>query len=141
MSDEMIFNLANNDMCSEIARGVSLKSRKSFEKALDDAEDTKRVLQASFARKGGKACRSDALQELMIRIVRNKPQITTGQLLRELAGKPGEGTITRIDCESDVLADGPREIHYIDHDGRPKSASIPGLKDRLSRIKAKLGSR
>ena len=40
MSDEVVFRIATNDMCSETARWIPIKVRKSLEQALADAENT-----------------------------------------------------------------------------------------------------
>ena len=137
LSDQTVFALANNDMNSEAAREVPLRSRKTIEKALADATATMRICQSNFSRKGGRARKSDALQDLVAAIVSRRPGITAGQLLWELKGASGAGIIIRVESEADVLADEGAKIHFVDHDERPKTASVSGLKYRLARAKKK----
>ena len=95
------------------------------------------TVQSAFSRKGGRAHKCDALQDLIREIVLGQPHITAGQLLRVLRGSPGAGVVVSIDEESDVLAGEARMIHFVDDNGTSKTASISGLKDRLSRAKKK----
>jgi hypothetical protein len=139
ISDPMIFRLSTNHMISEAARGIPVKLRKSLEEELADAADDKRILQADFSRKGGKARKSDALQDLILEIVRGRPAITAGQLLWELEGVSGAGIATRVESQANVLAGEARKIHFINYDERPKTASVSGLKFRLARAKRKMG--
>jgi hypothetical protein len=135
MSDELLFNVATMDMRSETLRQVPIYSQKTLEQALADAEKTKNTFQSDFSRKGGKAPKCDALQSLIRRIVHRKPNINNQQLLYRLKKEIGEGTVVSIEGKSEVLADGIRKIHFQDRDGTPKTASLSGLKDRLSRVK------
>jgi hypothetical protein len=139
VSDETVFKLATKDMAYEALIGIPVKSRKSFEKAVLDAANNKSTVQADFSRKGGKARKSDALQDLICEIARRRPRITAGPLLWELQGAAGAGIVTSLDSELDVLASEGRKIHYVDYDGRSKTASVSGLKWRLARAKQKIG--
>jgi hypothetical protein len=139
LSDETLFSWAKNDMDSEVARDIPLRSRKTVEKALADAADAKSLFQADFSRRGGMARKSDALQDLIAEIVRRRPAITAGQLLWELEGVSGAGIATRVESQANVLAGEARKIHFINYDERPKTASVSGLKFRLARAKRKMG--
>jgi len=141
MSDELLFNVATMDMRSETLRQVPIYSQKTLEQALADAERLRNAFQSDFSRKGGSAPRCDALQSLIEAIVVENPKITQGQLMRELRRDRAVGIVTSIDEKSDALADGAKEIHFVDEDGTPKAASVSGLKDRLSRAKRKIASR
>jgi hypothetical protein len=136
MSDEVILQIATDDVRSEAARRVPLGPQKLFEQALADAENTKKFVQRDFSRKGGRARKSDELQDLIEEIVLAKPNINTHRLLLELKGERGVGRVS-IDGVSDCLRNGRREIHFEDCKGTPKAAPVSGLKDRLSRAKAK----
>ncbi len=138
LSHEALFKLAQNDMNSEAEREVSVRSRKTLEKALADAADARNVIQADFSRKGGKAHKSNALQDLIVDIVRRRPAITAGQLLWELQGAAGAGVVTRVESEAEALAGEGRKIHYVDYDEQEKTASVSGLKWRLARAKRKI---
>jgi len=141
LSDESIFSLAKKDMDSEAFRGVPLRSRKSLEQALADFANAKHGFQADFSRKGGKARKCDAFNDLIEEIANRRPAITAGQLLWELKGASGAGVVTRVESVADVRADEGRQIHYVDNDGRPKTASVSGLKWRLARAKGKMRMR
>jgi hypothetical protein len=56
-SDTAIRELANEDMQSETMREVPLRSRKSFEQALADAEWRLNFARRDLSRKGGKAAK------------------------------------------------------------------------------------
>ncbi len=140
MSDETIFKLAAIDMGSETMRQVPLKSQKTIEQALADAEMAKNTFQSAFSRKGGRSSKSDALQSVIQEIVQENPKITQGQLLRELTRKQEAGVVVSIDEEPDVLAGVGKMIHFVDEGETPKKASVSGLKDRLSRAKRKIAS-
>jgi hypothetical protein len=139
--DESLCDVAIESLHSEIIRGVPMMSQKSFDQALADAEMAEKTFHSAYSRKGGSAPRCDALQTLIEVIAAESPKITPGQLWRELNGDRGAGTISSIDEESDVKADEPKMIHFVDDDETPKRAPLSGLKDRLYRAKRKLASR
>jgi len=88
---------------------------------------------------GGKAKKPNALQGVIEEIVREDPNITEPQLPEKLAGDAGAGVVEKIDKPSDrVLECDPLYIHYFDEDGRPRTAPLGGLKDRLFRAKRKI---
>jgi hypothetical protein len=138
MSDEAIYDNAQTDMRSETLREVPIKSQKTFEQALADAERVRNNLQSALSRKGGKAAKGDALNRLITKIVRRKLKMNNRQLLFALKKESGQGTIVSIDGESDVLTGDVRQIHFEDDKGTPKTASVAGLKDRLFRAKKKI---
>jgi hypothetical protein len=141
MSDELLFEVATTDMRSETLRRVPINSQKTMEQALADAEKTRHGFQSALARKGGKAPKPNALQNLIEEIVLKEPTITERQLYFALKAELGSGTITSIDKESDVLADEPRMIHFVEDNGKPMTAPLSVLKDRLFRAKKKINSR
>jgi hypothetical protein len=69
-------------------------------------------------------------------LVYRDPTINVTQLLHRLR-KSDDDVITSIDSSEMVLAGDCLRIHFVDDDGKPKSVPVSGLKDRLSRIKAK----
>lgn len=135
MSNEALYGIAKHYMYSETIRGVPIGAQTTLEQALADAEHSKQLVQRDFSRKGGKAPKSDALQDQILRRARRNPRITQEQLKEWLNSEVGEGVISTIDGESDVLAGDTRKIHFTDTDGREKTASLSGLKDRLCRAK------
>lgn len=131
-SDAAIRELANEDMQSEAAREVPLRSRKSFEQALADAEWRRNFARRDLSRKGGMAPKHDALQDLIKKIFCACPNITARELLHELKRRSGQGVITSIDAANQTRAGEGPLIHYEDEDGTPRTASVSGLTDRLS---------
>ncbi len=140
ISNEAILEIAINDVRSETSK-VSIRLQKSFDQALADAEKTMAIVQSAFSRKGGKAPKRDALQAIIQEILIQKPKITAGQLVYTLKSDLGAGTVSSIDAESELRGGEPRMIHYFDDNGTPKTASLSGLKDRLSRARRKIVSR
>jgi hypothetical protein len=76
----------------------------------------------------GKRDKPDALQKIIIEIVKSNPSLKIGELLPALTDLKGEGIIEDIDDENISFDDG----------GVLKDAAISGLKDRLSRAKQKI---
>jgi hypothetical protein len=155
ISDPAIYASAIASMDSEYVRGIPLKNRMTLELALARAEEDKirfqqaepereaaeRAALSAFSQKGGKAPRENALNGLIQKLAPKVPKITVRQLLRQLELQVGQGTIVSIESESQVLEGDVRKIHYVDKDGKPKTASVAGLKDRLARVKQKINSR
>jgi hypothetical protein len=141
MCHESFLDIALEDIHSEMIRGVPVRSQKTLDQALADAEMAMKTLQSGFARKGGRPTRCDALQSLLEEIVDENPRIKLGKLRAELDSDRGAGTITSIDEDADIKADEPRMIHFVDDDETPRTAPLSGLKDRLYRAKIKLASR
>jgi len=136
ISIDVIFTIATNEMRSETSRGVSARAQKTFELALADAENTLQLVRNDFSRKGGKKHKSDSLQDLILKLVRENTRITGNQLLEKLEDQSGDGIISSVDGWSDVLAGETRNILYFDeHTQKDKTAPLSGLKHRLSRAK------
>jgi hypothetical protein len=150
MADPAILASGMSLLRSEWDRGVPVKYQTTFELALELAAKgrvgTVPVKRESLgldshravSRKGGKAPRKNALNDLIQELAVKYKKITTWRLLRQLTRLEGHGTIVSIDSESDVLEGDVRKIHYQEEDGTPKTASVYGLKDRLARIKRKI---
>lgn len=137
-SDPALVQIALRRMNSDLSRGVPLRQIPSFEHLLSEAEKDGKIALSEHARKGGKSARTDALQELIATCLAKHPLIGVMQLMAELEGEVGAGVVTSIDKPSDLLAGDIPCIHYVNDDGKPKTASLPGLKHRLSRGKRKI---
>lgn len=128
--NETTLKIALDQRQSEADRGIPIANW-TFEGAINDATDAAAVVKAQQARNAGRSKKTDALQELIVEIVRDNPRISQSQLLLKLGApkKPG-GVIEDID--------GPEEakpsIHFVQN-GRSKEAPISGLKDRLTRAR------
>jgi hypothetical protein len=138
--DEALYEIAMRNLNSEYLRAVPVKSQNTLEDALAHAAESKTTVQRSFSRKGGKQAKPDALQRVIEKIVKEKPNTTGHELLRGLPDGEWAGTVTKIDKKNEVLA-GVAMIHFVEENGMPKVAPISGLKDRLSRAKKKIHSR
>jgi len=135
MADSAIFGIAERGMRSEVARCVAIRAQKTLEQALADADDAKQLFQRDFSRRGGEKDKSNALQQLIVEIARENSDITQNELFQKLRSQEGEGIIFSIDGNCSVLAGDGRKIHFYNHQGLPKKASVDGLKDRLFRAK------
>jgi hypothetical protein len=140
ISDETIYQQATEIMRSESARRVPIKLRTSIEKALADATMPRKLSHTEFSRRGGRTPKPDTLQLLIEEIVSPNLGMKQQPLFHALKKEIGNGVIVSIDGRSEGLA-GVKEIHFIDHDGKLKTAPLSGLKDRLRRAKAKIKSR
>jgi hypothetical protein len=141
LQDAFLYKSAMRLMNSEMRRGVPLKFCTSLEAALADAETERIRFRKELAREGGVAPKADALSVLIETIVMREPEITAKRLLSLLKRLIGEGVIVSIDTEERVVEGDVRRIHFEESDGKEKSASVRGLKDRLARAKAKINSR
>lgn len=88
MSDEAVFSSAMIDLQVQDLLGTPLRLQKSFEKALADADERihgrqrlLRQFRTALAKKGGSATKTDALQQLILGIVRKNRNMTVPQLL------------------------------------------------------------
>ena len=133
IKDEVVLAITIRDLESEVRRGVAIRSQKSFEQALADAAESKRVIRGQFAREGGKSRKPDALQQIIERLVKGDPNLSERGLYHALREEMTDCTITQIHGGSDGAREG--EICFISDDGKQKSAPLSGLKDRLSRAK------
>ena len=136
MSNEAVLQIAISDVRSETERLIPVVSRKSFELALADAWNAKRLFHANLSRKGRSARNPDALQNLILTFAREDSDITERKLLHKLRTVQGAGIIVSIDSGR---AERPL-IRFVDRHGTPKTAPVRGLKDRLLRAKAKINS-
>jgi hypothetical protein len=136
IADEDIRDAAFARFSDEQARRVPICNRMTIEKLLADAEADKKRFLSQQSRKGGRAKKSDALQQEISKLVQSDPTITEAKLKAMLTRERfpglivdvGEGTI----CF--VQPDGSK-------DGRLKESPRSGLKDRLSRAKKAVNSR
>ncbi len=138
-SNKTVCRLALRELNSNISKGKFKEV--SFEVCLANAEEIAKIVYEEAARKRGESLRKDTLQNLIENIVAKNPRIRERQLLKKLAGDEGAGVVAAIDKASDCLTGEGRLIHYFNDAGRPKTASVRGLKDRLSKFKAKIKSR
>ena len=101
-----------------------------------DAEGDKQRFLSHQARKGGRAKKSDALQQEILGLVRRDPHITESRLKDMLTKERCPGLIEDVNDE---------EIYFVQRDGseegRSKRVVISGLKHRLWRAKKALKSR
>jgi hypothetical protein len=124
------FKLAMEQRLSEAKRGIPINYW-SFEGGVEDAARASAIVIGELARKGGRSKKTDALQELIIDIVRDKREITVPRLLARLLELTGAGIIDDVDTEGDPIP----MIYFRGHNGRNGMAPISGRKDRLSRAK------
>ena len=138
ISDPGLYDLAKRDMDFEAARGVPVKQLKTLEQALADAAYGKAMFHSQLSIKGGRAPKSDSLQELIQNCAHENPKISQRELWHRLKKEIGKGIIVSIDAESPCEDGSVRKIHFMSSDGKVKTALVSGLKNRLSRAKAKL---
>ena len=149
MNDPLVRDIALARVESDFKRYIPARYQISLELALVEAEQSKR----HFSRRGGRADKTDALQDFIIAILRKEPKITVTQLLVKLrlATQPG-GPIEEV-TDKDISyieqKDKERALKDATRRGRggrtpvesvSRSAPISGLKDRLSRARKKLKS-
>ena len=128
MADDAVRETAFAALRAEELRQVALCSRLSLEQALEDAERVGRQFLIQHARKGGAAEKTDSLQFVIQEIVTRHPRISASHLVDVLRARQGIEPIE--DIEEDA-------IWFTTINGASKSASLSGLKDRLSRAKKK----
>jgi hypothetical protein len=149
MSDPLVRSIALDRVASDFKRYIPAKYQISLEAALVEAEQSKR----HFSQRGGRADKSDALQDFILAVLRKQPKITVTLLLEKLrlAAQPG-GPIEEVTNEEIAFVEqmnkrarwgatregqGGREPR----ESASRSAPISGLKDRLSRARKKLKRR
>jgi hypothetical protein len=81
MTDRDVLQTAVETIESETKRQVPLRNQKSFEEALQDADKAKQRFIRQQAQLGGKAAKADSLQQIIISIVRQSPEIALAGLL------------------------------------------------------------
>ena len=128
--------IAMNDLSTQQKSKVPFGMWKTFEQALAQAEEANSISLRGFASKGGRALKTDALQHVIIKIVRGDPNITRSHLLRSLGemAKSDHPVIHAVDQKGDLLKGDVEQIHFWDR-GKEQTAAISGLKDRLCRAK------
>ena len=136
IADEAIRETAFSRLSSEQERGIPAYYQTPIEQLLADAARDKQRFLSHQARKGGRAKKSDALQQAIESLVRLYPDLTEAKLKAMLTRYRFPGLIDDVDEDTIwfVRPDGSK-------DGRLKGAPISGLKDRLSRAKKALESR
>lgn len=143
MADRAILETAVESVESEAKRQIAIRSQKSFEEALQDAERAKQRFIGQQARLGGKAAKADSLQKIITDIVRQSPEIAVTQLLLELRKHQGGGIIDEVDGTRIYF----RQTGTVAMSGGGKvvgmkvisaSAPISGLKHRLTRARKKV---
>ena len=136
IADEAIRETAFARLSDEHARGVPIYHQTTIEKLLEDAERDKERFLSQQGRKGGRAQKSDALQQAILDLVQSHPDITEAKLKDMLTRDRFPELIQDVDEDTIcfVRPDGSK-------DGRLKEAPLSGLKHRLSRAKKALKSR
>jgi hypothetical protein len=119
---------------SEAKRGISI-SHWSFELAVEDAAKASALVTSEQARKGGSSKKTDVLQALIVRIVREKPSITELELLKKLKAMSHGEAIEDIDDVANLKSGEKPQIHFQSRDGGSRFAPVSGLKHRLSRAR------
>ena len=132
LADDVLRETAFETMQSEQTRGLPVRHQISLYQALDDTDRIGRRSLTRLSRKGGKARKTDALQELIVQIAQRHPSITARELLSKLKSQQGIEPIMEV--EDSIIG-------FNNRNGKYKEANITGLKDRLSRAKAILRSR
>ena len=136
IADEAIREVAFARLRSELARCIPAYYQGTIEQFLADAEcDGERFL-SHLGRKGGRAKKSDVLQQTILDLVRRDPQLTEAKLKDMLTRERFPDLIEDVDEET-------VSFMWLDGSGRRRSkpAAISGLKHRLSRAKKALKSR
>jgi hypothetical protein len=131
MKDKAVLEAALARLHTE--RFLPVKYQTDFGPTLEQAEQDQLRFARSFARHGGAAKKTDALQKFIEAAVQAKRATTVPELLDMLrnAAQPG-GPIEDIDEEN---------VSFLGANGRLRDAPISGLKDRLSRAKKELKSK
>ena len=132
VADAQLVALATEDMASETVRGIPMYYRKTMERAYEDAERRRAAIRREDGSQGGRPPSGDALQHLIEEIVAGRPTISALALLARLGDLQHQGVIEDID-------DG--RVWFVDARGAGSSASISGLKDRLTRARKSVNSR
>jgi hypothetical protein len=136
LADPVLLQAAKDEIYNYERRSVPVRFHKSFEEMLERADRIKQGVLIDRARRAGRAKKPDALQELIVSLLRRRPKLTAPLLLEALQSEQNRPIIVEID---------EGVIHFIQpdgtEDGKLKRAKVSGLKDRLSRAKNRLNSR
>jgi hypothetical protein len=141
MKDPVLREAAFARLRSETMRGVCVKKQMTLDGALAAEEQTAlksadhieaRVV-SRRARRAGSSEKVDALQSFINSVVEKRPKITGPELLDKIRAEVGTGgPIVDLDETS---------IWFVGAHDQSRSATISGLKDRLSRAKRKTKSK
>ena len=141
MKDPVLREAAFARLRSERMRGVTVKEQITLDGALAAEEQTAlksadhieaRVV-SRRARRAGSVAKVDGLQGFINSIVEKRPKITVPELLDKIRAEVGSGgPIVDLDKTS---------IWFVGAHDQSRSATISGLKDRLSRAKRKMKSK
>jgi hypothetical protein len=121
----------------ELSERLPPRLQHTFEELLAKAETVTNIVLTERARKAGETRRPDTLQELIVKLVREHPEISEKELLEMLAGEAGAGVVDSIDKRCLLACDTPC-IRFTHDDGRPDTAPVRALKDRLYRAKKQI---
>lgn len=134
---ESVFNKCLNDIdkaegilnnCDDVASAYDLIASINFNRCILWG----RYVEFSQQSENGKQPKSDSLSKFIYEAVVENPGISEKELLRKIQDAEGQGDIQEVTST---------EIWFTDKNDNSKSASIGGLKNRLSRAKKKLNSR
>ena len=142
IQDPDLREIAMANLSAEAAMMVPVRNRQSLEQALAQAEKSRSIFQRSFSVRGGKAVKTDALQEWIIEMARAEPDLNTHELLRKMKKlvRMGNSIFTGVVRKCDSSEPESEHIRF-DDNGESKTAPVSGLKDRLYRAKKKILSR
>lgn len=129
MADAAIRDTAFEAMNAEQQKRVPVYYQTSIYDALAAADRAKQRCLSQQARKGGSVEKTDALQRLIEKFVEDKPDLTAPLLKNRLREHERIGPIQDIDDEV---------VCFTNLDGRTKTASLSGLKHRLTRARKKI---
>jgi hypothetical protein len=138
LADERLRNIAFEELQSERVRTVPIRLQRTLEGALEWAAklsapfNPQRLKQEALieqARKGGRAGKADALQRIILGVVRRNPRITEIELRVKLTRENYPEIIEDVDQEGISFKRRSDSMEPL------KNATLRGLKDRLSRAK------
>jgi len=141
MKDPVLREAAFARLRSERLRGVPVKSQMTLEAAfaaeeqaaLKSAVHVEARVVSNLARRAGSAEKVDALQSFINSVVEKRPKITGPELFEKIRAEVGSGgPIVDLD---------KTRIWFVGAHDQSRSATISGLKDRLSRAKRKMKSK
>ena len=115
---------------------VTLKEDKGIKAYLGESGDAvyRGIVSYDRQKELSKRPRSDALQKIIIEIIRSQPNLTAAEVLAVLKTHKGDSIIEYIDEEN-------KNIEWKDSNENPKSTPISGLKDRVRRAKRIISAR
>src|SRR5665213_566659 len=96
MADKTLRDLAFETTNAELIRGVPIFYRTTLESGLFDAEKKRNRFSKNFSQKGGKAKKTDALQELITALVSKTPGIFAKILEKQIRAEESLGIIEEV---------------------------------------------